>query len=242
MRKSIISLSVFTDIFFSKNGQRILIGICGIPASGKSSLAHAVVARVNEIHESPIAIVCGLDGWHLPRSILAEMPDPDHAFARRGAHWTFDGEGYVDFVRKLGNVHIDPTSGAHNISLKGPTFSHATKDPAADDLVIEPYHQIVVLEGLYAFLSIQPWLTAAELLDERWFIDVDVAEARKRIVARHVRTGVTSSEEKALERAEMNDFPSKFTMSTSQSYQRLTSHIKQMENLSFKTCSSLLVE
>lgn len=129
------------------------------------------------------------------------MPDPERAFARRGAHWTFDGQGYVDFVQKLKT--IGPQDGV----LKGPTFSHSTKDPVADDLIIEPHHRIIVLEGLYVFLSVPPWRTAAELLDERWFVDVDIAEARKRIVARHVRTGVTSSEEAALERAEMNDFP-----------------------------------
>lgn len=149
-----------------------------------------------------MAIVCGLDGWHFPRSRLAAMPDPQNAFARRGAHWTFDGEGYVEFVQKLRSNEL------HNVPLKGPTFSHSTKDPVEDDLVVEPHHRIIILEGLYVFLSVPPWRAAADLLDERWFVEVDIKEARKRIVARHVRTGVTSSEETALERAEMNDFPS----------------------------------
>jgi pantothenate kinase len=82
-----------------------------------------------------------------------------------------------------------------------------------DGLNIERHHRIIILEGLYTFLSIPPWRTAAELLDERWFVEVDVPDARKRIVERHVKTGVAPSRELALERAELNDFPSTFIFS-----------------------------
>jgi pantothenate kinase len=199
---------IITYTFHSTgHDQRILVGICGIPASGKSSLAHAIVQRVNDLNQSPVAIACGLDGWHLSRSTLASMPNPQEAFTRRGAHWTFDGNGYVDFVQKLKSTPTNSVNGS-TTALTAPTFSHSIKDPVADGLTIEPHHRIVVLEGLYVFLSIPPWGTASELLDERWFVDVDIPEARKRIVERHVRTGVTTSEERALERAEMNDFPS----------------------------------
>ena len=193
--------------YSTRHDQRILVGVCGIPASGKSSLAHAIVQRVNDLNQSPIAVACGLDGWHLSRSTLASMPNPQEAFARRGAHWTFDGNGYVDFVQKLKSAPINVVNGS-TAALVAPTFSHSIKDPVADGLTIEIHHRIIVLEGLYVLLSIPPWHTASELLDERWFVDVDITEARKRIVERHVRTGVTTSRELALERAEMNDFPS----------------------------------
>jgi len=198
-----------TDVARSSgDSQRILVGICGIPASGKSSLAHAIVQRINSLNRSPVSVVCGLDGWHLSRSTLAKMPDPQHAFARRGAHWTFDADGYVEFIRKLKSASTNSTGGPQQANLFAPTFSHSIKDPVSDGLIIEPQHRIIIIEGLYVFLSIMPWRIAAELLDERWFVDVDTSEARKRIVERHVRTGVAPTRELALERAEMNDFPS----------------------------------
>lgn len=185
--------------------KRILVGLSGIPASGKSSLAHAIVSKVNEIHQQTshaedIAIVVGLDGWHLSRATLASLPNPEEAFARRGAHWTFSGDGYVKFVQALRDI---------GSPVFAPSFSHATKDPVEEDIKIEPSHRIVLIEGLYVFLSIEPWRVAGELLDERWFVDVNLEDAKTRIVKRHVETGVTSTAELAKERAEQNDFPSK---------------------------------
>ncbi|OMJ11565.1 putative uridine kinase [Smittium culicis] len=34
-----------------------------------------------------------MDGFHLPKSELDKFPDPKLAHSRRGAHWTFDGNG-----------------------------------------------------------------------------------------------------------------------------------------------------
>jgi pantothenate kinase len=78
-------------------GGRILIGICGIPGSGKSQLARHVVDRLNANSANRQAVVVGMDGWHLTRAQLAAMPNPDEAKARRGAPWTFDDEvsGYT---------------------------------------------------------------------------------------------------------------------------------------------------
>jgi pantothenate kinase len=76
-----------------EKGKRTLIGLCGIPGSGKSQLAKHVVERINAIHNTEqIAIVVGMDGWHLTRAQLAQMPDPQLAKDRRGAAWTFDDQ------------------------------------------------------------------------------------------------------------------------------------------------------
>lgn len=92
--------------------------------------------------------------------------------------------------------------------IKAPTFDHAAKDPEFDAISILPSHRIVVIEGLYTFLSIGPWREAGLLLDERWFIDIGVEEASRRLVKRHVLTGVTKDMEEAIWRAEQNDIPS----------------------------------
>ena len=70
-------------------GGRLLVGICGIPGSGKSSVARMLIEGVDGGRSS---VVVGMDGWHLTREALSQMDDPKEAFAKRGAPWTFDAE------------------------------------------------------------------------------------------------------------------------------------------------------
>ncbi|PPQ87837.1 hypothetical protein CVT25_009489 [Psilocybe cyanescens] len=208
--------------------QRLLVGIAGIPASGKSTFSHLLVERVNALlrerlvadsktcgelsgdiiqnssdnggREYDQAILVGLDGWHLSRGQLDVLPDPQTAHDRRGIHWTFDGAGYITFLQK-----VRDTSFAGVITA--PSFDHALKDPTPDAVSIHPHHRIVIIEGLYVFLSIPPWSEGGLLLDERWFIEVDPAEARRRLAVRHVLTGITENVVEAERRADLNDLP-----------------------------------
>lgn len=148
-----------------------------------------------------LAILVGLDGWHLTRDQLDLMPDPVLAHARRGAHWTFDAPGYVSFVK---SVQQPITTDI----ITAPSFDHALKDPIPGAIVIRPNHRIIIIEGLYAFLSKAPWDEAGKLLDIRWFIRADPDEAYARLVARHVLTGVTKDATEASKRAQENDIPS----------------------------------
>jgi len=202
---------------------RLLVGLAGIPASGKSTLALLIIAKVNNAlktqYDAPLpaegtralprgdqAILVGLDGWHLTRSQLDGLPDPKLAHDRRGAHWTFDGAGYVEFVKELRKpLSIDDAEAIEVITA--PSFDHAVKDPVPDSVLIHPYHRLVLIEGLYTFLSIEPWAEAAKLLDERWFIDVDVDVASDRLVKRHVLTGVAKDMPEAIWRSTENDMP-----------------------------------
>lgn len=153
---------------------------------------------------SPSAILVGLDGWHLTRAQLDTFPDPKIAHDRRGIHWTFDGPGYVAFVKAL----RQPFSHVSAPVITAPSFDHALKDPSPEAITIHPEHRIVVIEGLYTFLSIDPWAEAGKMLDERWFVALDIEEATRRLVKRHVLTGVARDQEEAVWRATENDMPS----------------------------------
>ena len=155
--------------------------------------------------KSARAILVGLDGWHLTRAQLDAMPDPRLAHDRRGSHWTFDAHGYVSFVRKL-REPVPP--GATTTTITAPSFDHAVKDPCPHAVTILPDHRIVIIEGLYTFLSIPPWLEAGKLLDERWLVELDTAIASDRLVKRHVTSNVAKDLEEAHWRAEENDTPS----------------------------------
>jgi len=144
---------------------RLIIGIAGIPASGKSTLAKLIVKHTNVILQTDVesepaerteAIVIGLDGWHLTRAQLAALPNPQLAKSRRGAHWTFDPDGYLEFVKNLRLPLSPPRSHADSVAepIIAPSFDHAVKDPDPTGVKIYPWHRIVVIEGLYCFLSL----------------------------------------------------------------------------------------
>ena len=189
---------------------RLLVGICGIPASGKSSLAALLVRKVGDLliarQSTAACMLVGLDGWHLTRADLDAMDDPKLAHDRRGIHWTFDAHGYVSFVKDLRTPisHLP----ANALDITAPSFDHALKDPCPHAVRITPSHRIVVIEGLYTFLSIEPWCRAGSLLDERWYIELDHTEAARRLVKRHVATGVAKNLTEAQWRSDENDMPS----------------------------------
>ncbi|GLB36756.1 putative P-loop containing nucleoside triphosphate hydrolase protein [Lyophyllum shimeji] len=212
MEKEALALAHFLVDKLAKTppSARLLVGIAGIPASGKSTFALLLTAYTNELLASAAhasasnakARLVGLDGWHLSRAQLDEFPDPQLAHDRRGIHWTFDSQGYVAFVRSL----REPLS-LETPVITAPSFDHALKDPTYDDVAIHPNDRIVIIEGLYTFLAIPPWNEAGLLLDERWYFEVDIEEAQRRLVQRHVATGVTKDLEEAVWRAEENDMP-----------------------------------
>src|SRR5919202_3377126 len=69
---------------------RWLIGMAGVPGAGKSTLAARLADAVNACTAPNTVIALGMDGFHLTKAELNQMPDPSEAFARRGAPWTFD--------------------------------------------------------------------------------------------------------------------------------------------------------
>jgi pantothenate kinase len=198
-----------------------LIGIAGIPASGKSTLAVLVIDKINQLLDesrseqpsptpestslkSTKAILVGLDGWHLTRAQLDSMPDPKLAHDRRGSHWTFDAHSYVTFIRRL----KEPVLPDATTTITAPSFDHALKDPCPHAVTILSEHRIILIEGLYTFLSISPWVDAGKLLDERWLVELDSTVASNRLVRRHVKSGVAKDLEEAQWRAVENDTPS----------------------------------
>ncbi|KAI0697174.1 P-loop containing nucleoside triphosphate hydrolase protein [Cytidiella melzeri] len=190
--------------------RRLIVGIAGVPASGKSTLALNLVQYTNQLlsarsqeETNHAAILVGMDGWHLTRAQLDAFPDAKLAHDRRGAHWTFDGESYVSFVRQLREPLLQPDAPA----IYAPSFSHELKDPTPQAVQIHPYHRLVIIEGLYAFLSIEPWREAGQLLDERWWVELDEDTAKARLVLRHVLTGVAKDLQEAEWRATENDAP-----------------------------------
>lgn len=149
---------------------------------------------------SPLAAFIPMDGYHLSRAQLDAMPDPVSAHARRGAAFTFDGESFLALVKKLREPLCPETA-----TLFAPSFDHAIKDPVADDISIAACVRIVIFEGNYLSLNKSPWSDAADLMDELWYVDVEMNVARERLIYRHVKAGIAKNEDDAGKRADEND-------------------------------------
>ena len=57
----------------SKRIARIVIGLVGLPGSGKSTFAAKFVDAVNERTNSKTAIALSMDGFHLSKAALAQF-------------------------------------------------------------------------------------------------------------------------------------------------------------------------
>lgn len=201
--------------------KRYLVAVSGIPGSGKTTLASRVAKSLNsrcrrsDTHEKSaaaaadttpttsaldVATFLPMDGYHLTRAQLSALPDPAHAHARRGAAFTFDAPAFLALVKKL----REPI-GADTKTIYAPSFDHAVKDPVEGDIAIPGSSRVVVMEGNYLSLGKDEWKEAAGLMDELWFVEVEEEVARKRLVRRHVASGIARDEEEAGRRADEND-------------------------------------
>ena len=154
---------------------RWLIGLSGLPGSGKSTLAQRWAHEINAQMGSEWVTALSMDGFHLPKAALARFPDPEAAFARRGAPWTFDPHAL--------RAHLVALRAGEPITWPG--FEHAVGDPVPGALRVSPQIRLALVEGLYLLHDQHGW-DVASCFDEHWFVDVDIDTAMARLENRHM--------------------------------------------------------
>jgi fructokinase len=154
-------------------GHRRLIAIAGPPGSGKSTLAEAVVGDL--MRRGQNAVLMPMDGFHLDNRLL----EPRGLLPRKGAPETFDFGGFLAALRRVRD----------EASVVLPVFDRSREIAIAGAEEIRAETRIVVVEGNYLCLDEDPWRALTSLWDFSVFLDVDLPELERRLVARWLSFG-----------------------------------------------------
>jgi pantothenate kinase len=153
------------------NGRGVL-GICGPPGAGKSTLAAQLVAGVGDT-----AVVLPMDGFHLHDDELERLGRSQ----RKGAPDTFDVAGYIALLARI--------RAETEQAVYAPEFDRHLELSVAGAIAVRPRHRLVVTEGNYLLHDGAGWSGVRPLLDEVWFVDQDETSRVERLVQRHVAHG-----------------------------------------------------
>lgn len=169
--------------------RRLLVAVAGAPASGKSTLAEAVAARLCAAGTS--AHLVSMDGFHLDNSILEERG----LLARKGAPETFDAAG---FARLVGALRT-------NAEVVIPSFDRARDMSINCARVLPATCDIAVVEGNYLLLDVPAWRDLASMWDFTVWLDVPREVLQARLIGRWLDHGLDDAAARA--RALGNDIP-----------------------------------
>lgn len=169
--------------------ERLLLGLAGAPASGKSSLAAELVRRLRL--QKCSAEVVPMDGFHLDNALL----DARGLRGRKGAPETFDAAGFVHTVTRLRRPS----------EVVVPLFDRSRDIAVAGAALVPADCQVVIVEGNYLLFDEDPWRDLVPLWDISARIEVPVPELRARLIQRWLSHGFSRAA--ATRRAEINDIP-----------------------------------
>eukprot|EP00980_Cylindrotheca_fusiformis_P003364 scaffold747_cov120-Cylindrotheca_fusiformis.AAC.20 len=149
-----------------------MVGVVGIPGSGKSTSAEILSAFLKD------SIVMPMDGYHIPKAELEKAPNAEDLLYRRGAPDTFDPISAEHDLQRI--VHGDEPQ----VSIPG--FDHAKGDPEKDLHTFDrKEHSIVICEGIYLMHEDDGWENIKNLFDYTIYIDVGVDTCIQRLKARN---------------------------------------------------------
>ncbi len=168
-----------------RTGTRQLIAIAGPPASGKSTLAEALV------HNLPDACVVPMDGYHLDNRILSKR----NLLHRKGAPATFDVAGFRHLLTRLKSEQ----------DVVYPIFNRELDCAIAGAGLVEKETKTVVIEGNYLLLDAPGWRALRPLWDFAAYLLVPEDVLRDRLMQRWNHHGFSTEE--ATQKTENNDLP-----------------------------------
>jgi pantothenate kinase len=155
-----------------------MLGLAGAPGAGKSTVAQALCDAL-----PGRAVVVPMDGFHLANAELVRLGRA----GRKGAPDTFDSAGFAALLRRLRTQPRDEL-------VYAPDFRRELDEAVAGAIAVPGDIELVITEGNYLLLGQGAWADARTQLDAVWYIDIDPALRRARLVARHMRFGRSEEE------------------------------------------------
>lgn len=150
---------------------RTVVGIVGPPGAGKSTVTNALYDALGEA-----LVIVPMDGFHLANEVLVALGRRE----RKGAPDTFDVAGYVALLRRIRDGET---------LVYAPRFDRELEESIGSALAVPAATRLVLTEGNYLLHDADGWPAVRPLLDEVWYLDVDIAEVRRRLVARRIGHG-----------------------------------------------------
>jgi pantothenate kinase len=135
-----------------------------------------------------------MDGFHLANSELQRLGRA----GRKGAPDTFDAAGYLNLLHRIRDQQPGET-------IYAPEYRRELEEGIAGAVAIEASTQLIITEGNYLLMDDGAWTHVRDVLNEAWYLDIDRAVCRQRLLERHMRFG--RSHEDALHWIEVTDEP-----------------------------------
>jgi pantothenate kinase len=179
----------------SKRGRglsRIIVGIGGCPASGKTTAAKRISCAINDCYHTTLAAHLPMDGFHYSNERLTAEGFAD----TKGEKSTYDVSAYV---RTL--LQYKASAGA---DLWAPDYVRERHEVVANRIEIRAEVRVLVTEGIYVGYPAGKWSEVRELLDVVLYLDVSPEECADRIVSRNLEVG--RSTPAFIEKKLSNDF------------------------------------
>jgi pantothenate kinase len=161
------------DDLLSRVTGRVLLGIVGPPASGKSTMAAALVEATNQRLGAGVAAGLPMDGFHLANQVLIALGRRD----RKGSPDTFDVGGFIALLDRVRSESTHP--------VYAPEFRREIEESIAHAIRIEPTTRLVVVEGNWLLFGRGGWQHVRERLHETWYLDVLGSLRESRLLERH---------------------------------------------------------
>ena len=164
--------------------RRTVIGISGLPGSGKTIVARVLVRILELLGEQPAFI--GLDGFHLPNAVLYARTFIDEEgrtlslWHRKGRPDTFDAARFKALLTELRRS---------SAPVAFPAYSRALHDSVEGAIVVMPEQRIIIAEGNFLFYEQGDWAGLSDLFDLRLFVDTPIEACTENLRARHTRGG-----------------------------------------------------
>lgn len=169
--------------------RRMVVGVAGPPASGKSTFAEALADRLNTLSPGAAAVV-PMDGFHLDNDTLDER-GLRHV---KGAPETFDAASFAALIGRLGEI-------GH--AIRYPLFDRAADATVPDAGELGADTKIAVVEGNYLLLQRGEWARLAPLFDLTIKLAPPLEVLEARLIERWLTYGHTREQAEA--RARGND-------------------------------------